>query len=135
MLLRLEAARPRSRISLTALIDVVFILLLFFMLTTQFTRWRSLDVPLADEASARTETRPLDVALDAGGGLRVGAARIAPGSSCAAEARSLLGGPTLPVLLRPAADVRVQPVMDALDCLRRAGATELLLADATVAEH
>ncbi|MBK6278385.1 MAG: biopolymer transporter ExbD [Gammaproteobacteria bacterium] len=45
MLLRLDPPCPRSRISLTALIDVVFILLLFFMLTTQFTRWRSLDVP------------------------------------------------------------------------------------------
>ena len=51
MLLRLDPPCPRSRISLTALIDVVFILLLFFMLTTQFTRWRSLDVPMAQETA------------------------------------------------------------------------------------
>lgn len=135
MLLRLEPPRPRSRISLTALIDVVFILLLFFMLTTQFTRWRSLDVPLAQEAAQPADEQPLRVALDAAGWLAVGDARIAPGSSCAAEARSLLGGSTAPVVLRPAADARVQPIMDALDCLRAADAAELVLADAATAEH
>ena len=134
-MLRLEPPRPRSRISLTALIDVVFILLLFFMLTTQFTRWRSLDVPLAQEAAEPADEEPLRVALDAAGWLTAGEARIAPGSSCAAEAGSLLGGSTAPVVLRPAADARVQPIMDALDCLRAAGAAELVLADAATAEH
>jgi biopolymer transport protein ExbD len=37
----LLAARPRKGISLTALIDVVFILLMFFMLTSSFTPWNS----------------------------------------------------------------------------------------------
>jgi len=134
MLLRLEAPRPRSRISLTALIDVVFILLLFFMLTSQFTRWRGLDVPLAEEVPAPAATRPLDVTLDAGGGLRVVEARIAPGASCAAEARAMLGTTSGPVVLRPVAAARVQPIVDALECLRRAGATELALADAMLAE-
>ncbi|GAA3950593.1 biopolymer transporter ExbD [Allohahella marinimesophila] len=36
--------RARKRISLTALIDVVFILLMFFMLTSTFTKWSA--VPL-----------------------------------------------------------------------------------------
>lgn len=37
----LLATRPRKGISLTALIDVVFILLMFFMLTSSFTQWNS----------------------------------------------------------------------------------------------
>lgn len=37
----------KHRISLTALIDVVFILLLFFMLTTSFSQWRVIDVSTA----------------------------------------------------------------------------------------
>ncbi|MAM86797.1 ExbD/TolR family protein [Allohahella sp. A8] len=36
--------RARKRISLTALIDVVFILLMFFMLTSTFSKWSA--VPL-----------------------------------------------------------------------------------------
>lgn len=135
MLLRLDLPRPRSRISLTALIDVVFILLLFFMLTTQFTRWRSLDVPLAQEAAERVEERPVRVGLDAAGWLSLGEVRIAPGSGCVAEAAAALAGASAPVVLRPQADARVQSIMDALGCLRAAGAAGLVLADAAAAEH
>ncbi|MDO6805130.1 biopolymer transporter ExbD, partial [Wenyingzhuangia sp. 1_MG-2023] len=50
-------ARP---ISLTALIDVVFILLMFFMLTSSFTQW--LTMPLASQSAssepAETEELP-----------------------------------------------------------------------------
>ncbi len=130
MPLQLDPPRPRSRISLTPLIDVVFILLLFFMLTTQFTRWRSLDVPLVQDAAAQVEDPPLRVALDAAGWLGVGAARIAPGSACAAEAARQLAGNTAPVVLRPGLEVRVQQIMDALGCLRAAGVAGLALADA-----
>jgi biopolymer transport protein ExbD len=41
MLLSLPASN-RKKISLTPLIDVVFILLLFFMLSSQFTQWQQL---------------------------------------------------------------------------------------------
>ena len=34
----------RKGISLTPLIDVVFILLMFFMLTFTFTRWKAVDL-------------------------------------------------------------------------------------------
>ena len=135
MLLRLDPPRPRSRISLTALIDVVFILLLFFMLTTQFTRWRSLDVPMAQETAEPVDEQPLRIGLDAAGWLSLGEARIAPGSACVADASAVLAGASVPVVLRPQADARVQPIMDALDCLRAAGAAELVLADAAAAAH
>lgn len=36
----------KRHISLTALIDVVFILLMFFMLTTQFIQWQSIPLEL-----------------------------------------------------------------------------------------
>jgi biopolymer transport protein ExbD len=44
MLLDLEAPKRRVSISLTPLIDVVFILLLFFMLSSSFIQWRSITV-------------------------------------------------------------------------------------------
>jgi biopolymer transport protein ExbD len=44
MLLDLEAQKRRVSISLTPLIDVVFILLLFFMLSSSFIQWRSITV-------------------------------------------------------------------------------------------
>ncbi|WP_369857161.1 ExbD/TolR family protein [Candidatus Thalassolituus haligoni] len=45
-------ARP---ISLTALIDVVFILLMFFMLTSSFSQW--LTLPLASQSAVTTNSR------------------------------------------------------------------------------
>jgi len=41
----------KRNISLTALIDVVFILLMFFMLTTQFTQWQSIPLQLSQASS------------------------------------------------------------------------------------
>lgn len=53
--------QPRKkRIGLTALIDVVFILLLFFMLTSSFSQWRTIDInmPVASESSDTDERTP-----------------------------------------------------------------------------
>ncbi|CUB04646.1 ExbD/TolR family protein [Marinomonas fungiae] len=47
MPLKLGQPRRKQLISLTPLIDVVFILLLFFMLTSSFVAWRTVDTPLA----------------------------------------------------------------------------------------
>ena len=41
------AAPARKLIGLTPLIDVVFILLLFFMLTSSFFQWQSLDLTMS----------------------------------------------------------------------------------------
>jgi biopolymer transport protein ExbD len=50
MLLEQPLAAKRRVISLTPLIDVVFILLLFFMLSSGFTHWRQLDITAPSES-------------------------------------------------------------------------------------
>ena len=47
-------ARKARKLGLTALIDVVFILLMFFMLTSSFIQWRSLDLVSRATATANT---------------------------------------------------------------------------------
>ncbi|MBJ7538054.1 ExbD/TolR family protein [Marinomonas transparens] len=47
MPLNLSQPKRKQGISLTPLIDVVFILLLFFMLTSSFVPWRTVDTPLS----------------------------------------------------------------------------------------
>ncbi|MDX2463966.1 MAG: biopolymer transporter ExbD [Porticoccus sp.] len=51
MISSLYTPKPKKPVSLTALIDVVFILLLFFMLSSSFSRWQGVDLmsPLANE--------------------------------------------------------------------------------------
>lgn len=51
----------RKKIGLTALIDVVFILLLFFMLTSSFSQWRAVDIdmPVASSRLPKVEESQL----------------------------------------------------------------------------
>tara|TARA_R110002167_G_scaffold30450_4_gene100844 strand:+ start:2984 stop:3394 length:411 start_codon:yes stop_codon:yes gene_type:complete len=53
MLLKLSSPSKSKAISLTPLIDVVFILLLFFMLSSSFSRWFAIDVSMP--MTAKTE--------------------------------------------------------------------------------
>lgn len=50
--------RTRATVGLTPLIDVVFILLLFFMLTTQFGRQQALPVSVATSDGSPSEPSP-----------------------------------------------------------------------------
>ncbi len=56
MSLNLSQPKRKNAITLTPLIDVVFILLLFFMLTSSFVPWRIIDTPL----SVTTNEQPKD---------------------------------------------------------------------------
>lgn len=65
--------RQRSQevgVDLTPLIDVVFLLLIFFMVSTTFTRESHLEVELPEasaDARAETEVREIDVVINAEG--------------------------------------------------------------------
>lgn len=52
------AAPSRKLIGLTPLIDVVFILLLFFMLTSSFIQWQSLDLMVSTGEGSEVSDEP-----------------------------------------------------------------------------
>lgn len=60
MNLDLPTARRRTVISLTPLIDVVFILLLFFMLASNFSQERSVSWSSVGEGESRVEALPIE---------------------------------------------------------------------------
>ena len=49
-----RAARARRRLSMTSLIDVIFLLLLFFMLTSTFSKFSEVDLVAAASGTQRT---------------------------------------------------------------------------------
>ena len=64
MSVSLDLPQRRARkLSLTALIDVVFILLMFFMITSSFSHWRSLDIESTAAGSSDTSNEPAPVVL------------------------------------------------------------------------
>lgn len=61
--MRIEAAlRPRRRLSMTSLIDVIFLLLLFFMLSSTFARFAEVEVSGGSASAHAPGDRP-DVLL------------------------------------------------------------------------
>lgn len=125
--MRFEPTAPRRRlISLTPLIDIVFILLVFFMLASSLVRWQSvgLDAPATAVGSGaegawlvRVGPEQIDLnaeVLD----LAMLGARVAGRVARQPEQR---------LLVQAAPGVEVQRLVDVLDRLRDAGATRLTL--------
>lgn len=125
--LRKGSARRRALIGMTPLIDVVFILLVFFMLASSFLDWRAIDLTAPAKASASggmdgallVEIRPE--------GLRLAGEALPPEALIARVAAHVLDKPEQKVLVRPAAGVALQDAVRLLDGLAAAGATELSL--------
>tara|TARA_B110000211_G_scaffold93026_1_gene108447 strand:- start:2263 stop:2667 length:405 start_codon:yes stop_codon:yes gene_type:complete len=64
-------ARKGKKISLTALIDVVFILLMFFMLTSTFSQWKALPLPAATASATASNELPALILVYSNGDIRV----------------------------------------------------------------
>lgn len=62
----LEIRKPRRRpLSMTSLIDVIFLLLLFFMLTSTFSRFGEVELSGAARGPGSAEAAPLFLSVDA----------------------------------------------------------------------
>lgn len=123
-------ARPRPRrtlISLTALIDVVFILLVFFMLASSFLDWRSiaLTAPTAGAQAAPMEGAML-VEIRAAG-LRLSGRSVTLDQLEGRIRERLATKRDQAVFLKPAPGVPLQEAVAVLDRLTAAGVANLSL--------
>ncbi len=120
------AARPRRRPSLTPMIDVVFLLLVFFMLVAQFGRDAALPLSAAGGGAGwngpprLVEIFPDRVALNG---------RALDEAALAAALGPLTDTPADPVVLRPVAEADLQRLADVAETLRATGHTRLLLVE------
>lgn len=113
--------REAPQVNLTALIDVIFILVIFVVLAASFTRLRALDVELPEaEASAAAPQDGLTVELPAAGPLRLAGRPVALEGLAAALAAAG-GGPTQPVLLLVDTHAEAGRAVAVLGALRAAG--------------
>ncbi|MFD1508030.1 biopolymer transporter ExbD [Lacimonas salitolerans] len=55
--------KRRRRLSMTSLIDVIFLLLLFFMLSSTFTRFAEVDLAAAGSGAGQGDARPVFLSL------------------------------------------------------------------------
>jgi len=122
-----SATRRRALIGLTPLIDVVFILLVFFMLASSFLNWRAIDLsapPAVGGGQSLKGAMLVEVRADR---LRLGAHTLDLESLAARVSERLADEPGQRVLIRPAAGVSLQRAVEVLDRLAAAGAQNLTL--------
>lgn len=127
--------RPRQRdevgLDLTPLIDVVFLLLLFFMLTTTFVEATRLkvDLPKVEEGdAAERKDEPWVIEIDAAGHYALNG-EVVEADQLAARLRAEPGrSEDTPILIRADGQTTHQAVVRALDAARAAGLTHIGLA-------
>lgn len=117
-------------VNLTPLIDVVFLLLIFFMVSTTFTRETQLevDLPQADNTAAAEQSRPIEVVITAEGEYRVNGEGLVN-----AQARTLRlalakvseGSTDLPLTISADARTPHQAVVTAMDVAGGLGFSKL----------
>ena len=128
--MRLEdAAGPRRRpISLTPLIDVVFILLLFFMLASNFQQWRSMKLTASSKSAASpSDAKALVLKVAADGTLELDGRPLASAELAAVLAPHLRRDPAQSVVVRPADALPLQTLVNTFDRLAAAGVTKSAL--------
>lgn len=122
-----RARRKRTPISLTPLIDVVFILIVFFMLASSFFDWRSirLDPPAKAGGGGMTGALLVEIRRD---GLRLSGAAVTPKELGERVGAAVARDPDQRVLVRPGDGVSVQEVVAVVDRLAAQGVEKLSLA-------
>ena len=120
-------------INLTPLIDVVFLLLIFFMVTTTFTRETLLQVnlPEAEAETQSTQTERLEIVVSRDGSFALNGQTLVNG-----QLETLLrgleleskGNLNLPVIIVADSEATHQSVVTAMDAIGQAGFTRLSIA-------
>lgn len=123
-----DSVRPRrTLIRLTPLIDVVFILVVFFMLASSFSDWRAIDLTMRGGTAADAPmvgTLLLEIRRD---GLRLSGESVSIDDLGTEVARRAAARPSLRVLVRPDQGVSLQEAVRALDRLAGTGASGISL--------
>lgn len=121
------AVRRRRMTSLTPLIDVVFQLLIFFMLTTSFLQTQALSVvtPAADQKELPKDARVVEIWLMGDGSLRVDGDPVAPEGLAQVVGDKIGDRTDMTVTILAERDSRTQQLVRAVEAAREAGATNV----------
>ena len=122
-----DAPRGGVRISLTPLIDVVFILLVFFMLASSYIDWRVINLGTGSGGAVTSAQAAVRLVLQGDGRVLHGALAMQP-DAVAEHLRDQDSEALPPVILQPAPGVELQAAVAVLDRLASDGITQLSLA-------
>lgn len=127
MLLETLPQRRRKMISLTPLIDVVFILLLFFMLSSNFTRWHQINLQSATSSESQTpQLRILKIESNQGE-LSFNGSRLSMNDTDGIQ-KFVAENTQATFVITVVEGIKIQVMVNLLDQLKQSGATRVSLA-------
>jgi len=122
--------RDEVGINLTPLIDVVFLLLIFFMVSTTFTREThlSIDLPEAQGQPAEDLDKQIEILVDESGSYRVNGLKLVDNRMRTLQAaiyKESTGDTTLPMIITADANTAYEHVVQAMDAAGQMGFVHL----------
>ena len=127
--MNIDSVQSRRRlISLTPLIDVVLILLVFFMLASSFLDWRSIKLEMATSSGAQSAGEgALLIRVKSNGTIDLNGEAISIDNLVTKISSRLKIKPGQPILIQPEQGATLQPVVVLLDRLAAIGAHNISL--------
>lgn len=120
-------ARPRRRPSLTPMIDVVFLLLVFFMLAARFGQDGALNLGIASSGATTWEGSPRLVQIETGA-LRLNG-RLLDADAMIATLNGIVDTQADLIVIQSSEGVTLQRLLDVMAMLEEAGFTSLALVE------
>ncbi len=122
-------SRIRAHLDMAPLIDIVFLLLVFFMLTSTFLIPEAIELELPESETASSQVpEGIVVALDREGRVAVNGVEVAWEGLRETLASLIETQPQVPVVLRSDARSEVQQLLRLMDEIRAAGGDDIALA-------
>ena len=122
----LRRPQPKLVLSLTPLIDVVFILLIFFMLVSQFSDWHEISFSTPTEAGPGDGvTMVPTLTLFKNGTYDIDGTVFTDRSRALVHAREVISGPSIQLSVEE--NVDIQHVVNTVEDLTRAGLADVRL--------
>jgi biopolymer transport protein ExbD len=121
-----------ANINLTPLIDVVFLLLIFFMVSTTFDTTSQLKINLPEASQKPTSIPPqkLNLLIDAKGNFFINSRELTNNKSATLKAalERIMEGSQLPIVIQSDADSPVQSLVTAMDVVGQLGLSQVSIA-------
>ena len=125
-------AEEDVNINLTPLIDVVFLLLIFFMVSTTFdtTSQLKINLPEANQDQVAAPPQKLNLMIDAKGIFFLNSRELTNNKSATLKAalERTMAGSKLPIVIQSDADSPVQSLVTAMDVVSQLGLTQVSIA-------
>ena len=120
--------RSKQELNVAPLIDVVFLLLIFFMLASTFIEPKSVELMLGSGTTQTvTAVDPLEIDVATDGSIRLNGLRLSVEQLTVEIAARIKGDPNRIVTIRAEAEIPVQRLIQVMDQVRSAGTNNLRL--------